>query len=70
MRLLFFFEEWDRKGTEENEIPVEKINGDILLLTSTHDESVSAKHDAELMMKRLNRSGFAHRYKHSTSAQR
>lgn len=67
MRLLYFFEEWDRKGTEENEIPVEKINGDILLLTSTHDESVPAKHDAELMMKRLERSGFAHRYKHINS---
>ena len=40
IRLLYFFDEWDKKGTEENEIPVEKINGDILLLTSTHDNLV------------------------------
>ena len=40
VRLLYFFDEWDRKGTEENEIPVENIKGDILFLTSTYDESV------------------------------
>ncbi len=67
IRLLYFFDEWDKKGTEENEIPVEKINGDILFLTSTHDESVPAKRDAELLVKRLERKGFTHRYRHINS---
>lgn len=67
VRLLYFFDEWDRKATEENEIPVEKINGDILLLTSTHDESVPAKRDAELLCKRLDREHFAHKYRHINS---
>lgn len=65
--LLYFFDEWDKKGTEENEIPVEKINGDILLLTSTHDESVPAKRDAELLCKRLERDNFSHNYRHINS---
>ena len=38
IRLLYFFDEWDSKGTEENKIPVENICGDILFMTSTHDE--------------------------------
>lgn len=67
IRLLYFFDEWDKKGTEENEIPVEKINGDILFLTSTHDESVPAKRDTELLVKRLQREGFVHRYRHINS---
>ena len=67
IRLLYFFDEWDKKGTEENEIPVEKINGDILLLTSTHDESVPAKRDAELLCKRLERDNFSHNYRHINS---
>jgi len=67
IRLLYFFDEWDLKGTEENEIPVDRINGDILLLTSTHDESVPAKRDAELLVKRLQRSGFKHGFKHIDS---
>ena len=64
VRLQYFFDEWERKGTSENEIPVEKINGDILFLTSTNDESVPAKRDAELLISRLRRNGFAHSYKH------
>ena len=64
VRLLYFFDEWDRKGTEENEIPVENIKGDILFLTSTHDESVPAKRNAEMLMKRLERSGFVYGFKH------
>ena len=67
VRLLYFFDEWDKKGTEENEIPVEKIHGDIILLTSTHDESVPAKRDAELLIKRLERNGFAHGFRHVNS---
>ena len=67
IRLLYFFDEWDRKGTTENEIPVEKINGDILFLTSTNDESVPAKKDAELLVNRLERSGFKHGYRHINS---
>lgn len=67
IRLLYFFDEWDKKGTEENEIPVEKINGDILLLTSTHDESVPAKRDAELLCKRLKRENFRYNYRHINS---
>lgn len=67
IRLLYFFDEWDKKGTEENEIPVEKINGDILFLTSTHDESVPAKRDAELLCKRLERMHFKHDYRHINS---
>lgn len=67
VRLLYFFDEWDKKGTEENEIPVERINGDILFLTSTHDESVPAKRDAKLLMKRLERSSFRHGFKHIDS---
>lgn len=67
IRLLYFFDEWDKKGTEENEIPVEKIRGDILLLTSTHDESVPAKKDAELLVKRLIRNDFKYGYKHINS---
>lgn len=64
VRLLYFFDEWERKGTAKNEIPVEKINGDILLLTSTNDESVPAKHDAETLISRLKRTGYAHSCKH------
>ena len=67
IRLLYFFDEWDKKGTEKNEIPVDKINGDILLLTSTHDESVPAKRDAELLVKRLQRNNFKHNYRHINS---
>ena len=67
IRLLYFFDEWDQKGTEENEIPVERINGDILLLTSTHDESVPAKRDAELLVKRLQRNNFKYNYRHINS---
>ena len=67
VKLLYFFDEWDRKGTEENEIPVEKINGDILFLTSTHDESVPAKRDAELLCKRLERMHFKQNYRHINS---
>ena len=67
IRLLYFFDEWDRKGTEENEIPVENIRGDILFLTSTHDESVPARRDAELLVKRLERTGFSYGYKHINS---
>ena len=64
IRLLYFFDEWERKGTEENEIPVERINGDILFLTSTNDESVPAKRDAELLISRLQRMGSSHSYRH------
>ena len=67
VRLLYFFDEWDRKGTEENEIPIENIKGDILFLTSTHDESVPAKRDAELLCKRLKRCGFRYAYRHLNS---
>lgn len=67
VRLLYFFDEWDKKGTEENEIPVEKINGDILFLTSTHDESVPAKRDAELLIERLKRNHFVHGFRHINS---
>ena len=67
VQLLYFFDEWDKKGTEENEIPVEKINGDILFLTSTHDESVPAKRDAELLVERLKRKQFTHRFRHVNS---
>ena len=67
VRLLYFFDEWDKKGTEENEIPVENINGDILFLTSTHDESVPAKRDAELLIERLKRNHFSHGYRHINS---
>ena len=64
VRLLYFFDEWDRKGTAKNEIPVENINGDILFLTSTNDESVPAKRDAEMLISRLQRMDFAHSYRH------
>jgi hypothetical protein len=67
VRLLYFFDEWDRKGSVENEIPVEKINGDILFLTSTHDESVPAQRDAVLLCKRLERMHFKHNYRHINS---
>lgn len=67
LRLLYFFEEWDKKGDESNEIPVEKINGQILFLTATHDESVPSKHDAELLMRRLDRNYFPYAYKHINS---
>ena len=67
IKLLYFFDEWDIKGTAENEIPVERINGDILFLSSTHDESVPAKRDAELLVKRLQRSGFKHGFRHINS---
>lgn len=67
IRLLYFFDEWEKKGTEETEIPVENINGDILFLTSTHDDSVPAKRDAELLTDRLDRLGFTHRYRHINS---
>jgi len=67
IKLLYFFDEWDIKGTSENEIPVERINGDILFLTSTHDESVPAKRDAELLVKRLQRSGFKYGFRHINS---
>lgn len=67
IQTLYFFDEWDKKGTEENEIPVENIKGDILFLTSTHDESVPAKRDAELLTARLKRCGFAYHFRHVNS---
>ena len=67
VRTLYFFEEWDKKGTEQNEIPVEKINGDILFLTSTHDESVPSKKDVELLTARLKRENFKHKFRHVNS---
>lgn len=67
IRLLYFFDEWDKKGSEKNEIPVENIHGDILFLTSTHDESVPARRDAELLCDRLKRCGFKYNYKHINS---
>ncbi|MBQ9384615.1 MAG: hypothetical protein IJT87_10320 [Ruminiclostridium sp.] len=56
-----------QKRHEENEIPVENIKGDILFLTSTYDESVPAKRNAEMLMKRLERSGFVYGFKHINS---
>lgn len=44
-----------------------KIKDDILFLTSAHDESVPAKRDAELLVKRLERSKFVYGYKHINS---
>jgi hypothetical protein len=44
-----------------------KHKGDILFLTSTHDESVPAKRNAEMLMKRLERSGFVYLFKHINS---
>lgn len=67
IRLLYFFEEWDKKGDETNEIPVERIQGDILFLTATHDESVPSKHDVELLIKRLKRENFSYTYRHVNS---
>lgn len=67
VRLLYFFEEWDKKGTRENEIPVENICGDILFLTSTHDESVPAQRDAKLLVDRLERAQFPYHYQHINS---
>lgn len=67
IQTLYFFDEWDKKGTEENEIPVENIKGDILFLTSTHDESVPAKRDAGLLTARLKRCGFAYHFRHVNS---
>lgn len=67
VRLLYFFDEWDKKGTEENEIPVENICGDILFLTSTHDESVPARRDAKLLVNRLKRKQFQYNYQHINS---
>ena len=64
VRLLYFFDEWEKRGSADNEIPVEKICGDILFLTSTNDESVPAKKDAELLISRLERFDFEHSYKH------
>ncbi|MBQ8965865.1 acyl-CoA thioester hydrolase/BAAT C-terminal domain-containing protein [Ruminococcus sp.] len=67
VRLLYFFDEWDKRGSEENEIPVERIRGDILFLTAVHDESVPAKRCAEQLMARLDRCGFAYGRKHIVS---
>lgn len=67
VRLLYFFDEWEKKGSDKNEIPVENINGDILFLTALHDESVPAVHDAELLTTRLDRCGFGYHYKHIVS---
>ena len=67
IRMLYFFDEWDKKGSAENEIPVEKIQGDILFLTSTYDESVPSKKDVELLTKRLKREHFTYKFKHVNS---
>lgn len=64
IRLLYFFDEWEKKGNADNEIPVESISGDILFLTSTNDESVPAKKDAEILISRLKRFEFKYSYKH------
>ncbi len=64
IRLLYFFDEWEKKGNADNEIPVENISGDILFLTSTNDESVPARKDAEILISRLERFEFKHSYKH------
>lgn len=67
IRLLYFFDEWEKKGSVRNEIPVENIHGDILFLTALHDESVPAKRDSELLTARLDRYGFGYHYKHIVS---
>lgn len=67
VRLLYLIEEWEKKGCAENEIPVEKINGEILLITASHDESVPAKADAELLMNRLKAHNFPYPYRHVNS---
>lgn len=67
IRMLYFFDEWDKKGATENEIPVEKIQGDILFLTSTHDESVPSKRNVELLIERLKREYFSYKFKHVNS---
>ncbi|MEE0954455.1 MAG: acyl-CoA thioester hydrolase/BAAT C-terminal domain-containing protein [Eubacterium sp.] len=67
IRTLYFFDEWDKKGSAENEIPVERIQGDILFLTSTHDESVPSKRDVELLVSRLKRENFQHKFRHINS---
>jgi len=67
VRLLYFFDEWEKKGSDKNEIPVENIHGDILFLTALHDESVPAKRDSELLTARLDRCSFGYHYKHIVS---
>ena len=64
IKLLYLFDEWESMGSSDNEIPVERINGSILFLTSTHDDSVPAKKNAEQMIGRLERLGFKHKYRH------
>lgn len=65
IRLMYFFDEWEKRGGADNELPVEKICGDILFLTSSNDESVPAQKDAELLISRLERFDFKHSYKHT-----
>ncbi len=67
VRLLYFFDEWERRGDPENEIPVENIHGDILFLTARNDESVPAEHDADLLVNRLKRNHFPYQYRHLNS---
>ena len=52
------------KGLTKKRYRSKKIRGGILFLTSTNDESVPAKRDAELLTSRLRQTGFAHSYKH------
>lgn len=67
LQILYLIDEWEKFGSSENEIPVEHIRGEILLLTAEHDESVPARADAELLMKRLEENHFAYPHRHVNS---
>jgi len=54
----------DRSDPEMGEIPVERINGPVLLLTGEDDQAIPSPAFAERIMARLEKKGFPHPYYH------
>ena len=54
----------DKNVTPETIIPVERINGPVLLISSKHDEVWPSFESSELIEKTLNSSSFPYKHKH------
>ncbi|MGL5514305.1 MAG: acyl-CoA thioester hydrolase/BAAT C-terminal domain-containing protein [Sporomusa sp.] len=64
LRLCYMLEEWEKNAKMMHEIPVEKIKGSILILSSTIDESLPAKEHCERIIQRLEEYNFSYPYEH------
>ena len=54
----------DKNVTPDTIIPIERINGPVLLLSSRHDEGWESYQSSLIMEKRLSETGFPHAHKH------